>query len=135
MDIIELILVLFCIINRSKRRVHLLPSQSIPIHVFEPGMCHHFLRPIVSQSILRLSLNRLVHKIYRLLGPLCRRVFLLYLCLFGKDLVPDLLAICTDIRPEPENALKDDNAKCVVVHCYAVIAPAHHFGRHVAWRP
>ena len=97
-------------------------------------MTHHLFRPVVSQPILGLSLDGLVHKVYSLLRPFSRRIFLLDLRLFCQYFVPYLLPICADVRPETEYALKDDDTKCVVIHRNPVIATAHHFRCHIAWR-
>ena len=59
-------------------------------------------------------------------------ILLLDLDLLGQYLIPYLLAVGPGVRPEAVDALEHDDAQCVVVDGYSVVAPAHDFGGHVA---
>lgn len=94
-------------------------------------MRHHFLRTVVAQSVLRFSLDELIHEIYGICGPIGRNVLLLYLCLLSQDLISNFLSVCPYVGSIPKDALEYDDTESIVIGCHPVIAPAHDLGCHI----
>ena len=126
-----MVLVVIGTVVRNKRGLYVFQHKAVPVHITEPGVLHDLLRPVVPESILWLTLNKLVYKIYCLLRPSHWNVPFLYLYLLRQDLIPYLLSAPTRVGPKSEYAFKCYDPQSIVVGCNPVTAPANHLRGHV----
>lgn len=94
-------------------------------------MIFYFSCSIVSQSILRLSLNHFIDEISCLDWPSTRDIALLYLNLLWKNVVSDFFSWFTNIWSSSKHALVCHHAYSKVVDASSVIDSAHYLGSHV----
>ena len=95
-------------------------------------MVFNFFRAVQSQSIYWLSLDQFVDEVGCFETPSGRHLILLYLDLFGEDVVSDLLSVLPNVRPLAVHALISDHSNSKVVHGHTVVLSAHNLRSHVA---
>jgi hypothetical protein len=94
----------------------------------------HLFRAVQAQSVLRFALNAFVYKVHGFATPALGKISLLDLDLLRKNVVADFFAVLPDEGTLAEHTFVGDDSHCEVVHRYAVVLAAHHFGGHVAGR-
>ncbi len=114
-----------------KRSLNLFIPQLLPIIILKPWMTFHLVRPIKSQSMLGLPLNRLIYEIRRLNRPAPWKIPLFNPHLFRQNLVSDLSSTSPGVRTFSHHALIGDDPQCVIVDSYSVVLTAHHFRGHI----
>lgn len=127
---IEVVLVL----RRHKRRLHSLFLQCFPVEASKPGVFLDHVGSFASEPTRRLPLYELVNEVGSLETPPSRDLILANHDLLRQNVIAYLLPISPLVRTPSIAALVRDDSHGEVVDGHAMILPAHHFGRHIAWR-
>ena len=106
--------------------------NSLNWSIFQPWMIKYLINSIESKSVRRFSLNHAIDKICTLKWPSFRNVLFLYLNLFGKNLIPNLLPASTIIWPFSKHHFISNNPNCKIVNFIRMILTAKNLWSHIS---
>lgn len=97
-------------------------------------MVFHFKWAIISQSILRFSLNHFIYDICSFNWPSFRNITFFYLYLFTQNMISYFFSRFTYIRSSAKHAFEGHHAYSEIIYRCRMIEPAHNLWRHISWR-
>ena len=131
---VDVVLIEVVFSGRNERSPQPSLIQGLPVEVAEPRVVLDLVRAIITQSILRLSLNHPIDEVGGLDAPSGRDVLHLDLDLLRHDVLADLFSALANVRAFTVHALVGHDADCEVINCLRVIEPEHDFRGHIAGR-